>query len=41
MDGRFYEAEFPKENDIVVVVVNRIVEMCAYVSLLEYNGREG
>jgi len=25
----------------VVVVVNRIVEMCAYVSLLEYNGREG
>jgi len=41
MEGRFYEDEFPKEKDIVVVVVNKITETCAYVSLLEYNGREG
>jgi len=40
-DGRFYEAEFPEVDDVVVVQVKRIVEMGAYVSLLEYNGREG
>jgi len=40
-EGRFYEAEFPELEDIVVVQVKRIVDMGAYVSLLEYNGREG
>lgn len=41
MEGRFYEAEFPQVDEIVVVRVDRIVDMGAYVSLLEYNGREG
>jgi translation initiation factor 2 subunit 1 len=41
LEGRFYEAEFPELEDIVVVQVKRIVDMGAYVSLLEYNGREG
>mmetsp|Transcript_48011 Transcript_48011/g.114104 ORF Transcript_48011/g.114104 Transcript_48011/m.114104 type:complete len:332 (-) Transcript_48011:150-1145(-) len=40
-DGRFYEAEFPEVDDIVVVQVKRIVDMGAYVSLLEYDNREG
>lgn len=40
-DGRFYEAEFPELEEIVMVQVKRIVDMGAYVSLLEYNGREG
>mmetsp|Transcript_86179 Transcript_86179/g.241035 ORF Transcript_86179/g.241035 Transcript_86179/m.241035 type:complete len:335 (-) Transcript_86179:136-1140(-) len=40
-DGRFYEADFPEVDEIVVVQVKRIVDMGAYVSLLEYNGREG
>eukprot|EP00811_Abedinium_folium_P000223 NODE_10202_length_1369_cov_6.494364.p1 GENE.NODE_10202_length_1369_cov_6.494364~~NODE_10202_length_1369_cov_6.494364.p1 ORF type:complete len:368 (-),score=115.65 NODE_10202_length_1369_cov_6.494364:266-1297(-) len=41
MEGRFYENEFPELEDRVVVQVKRIVDMGAYVSLLEYNGREG
>jgi len=40
-EGRFYEAEFPQVDEIVVVQVKRIVDMGAYVSLLEYGGREG
>jgi len=40
-EGRFYEAEFPELEDVVVVQVKRIVDMGAYVSLLEYNGKEG
>lgn len=40
-EGRFYEAEFPEVEDIVVVQVQRIVDMGAYVTLLEYDGREG
>jgi translation initiation factor 2 subunit 1 len=40
-DGRFYESEFPVLEDVVVVQVKRIVDMGAYVSLIEYNGREG
>lgn len=40
-EGRFYEAEFPELEDIVVVQVKRIVDMGAYVSLLEYDGQEG
>eukprot|EP00928_Gymnodinium_smaydae_P050543 TRINITY_DN340_c0_g2_i2.p1 TRINITY_DN340_c0_g2~~TRINITY_DN340_c0_g2_i2.p1 ORF type:complete len:335 (+),score=137.72 TRINITY_DN340_c0_g2_i2:83-1087(+) len=40
-EGRFYEAEFPQIDEIVVVQVKRIVDMGAYVNLLEYNGREG
>jgi len=40
-EGRFYENDFPELEDIVVVQVKRIVDMGAYVSLLEYNGREG
>merc|ERR1719261_1605335 len=40
-EGRFYEAEYPELDEIVVVQVKRIVEMGAYVSLLEYDGKEG
>lgn len=40
-EGRFYEKDFPDLEEIVVVQVKRIVDMGAYVSLLEYNGREG
>jgi len=40
-EGRFYEEEFPELEDVVVVQVKRIVDMGAYVSLLEYNGKEG
>lgn len=39
-EGRFYEQEFPQLEEIVVVQVKRIVEMGAYVNLLEYNGKE-
>lgn len=38
---RFYEPEFPKVEDVVIVQVNQIAEMGAYVSLLEYDGIEG
>lgn len=40
-EGRFYEAEFPELDDVVVVQVKRIVDMGAYVSLLEYDNKEG
>ena len=39
-EGRFYEAEFPEMDEIVVVQVKRIVDMGAYVSLLEYDNQE-
>jgi len=38
---RFYEAEFPGLEDLVVVNVRSIAEMGAYVQLLEYNHIEG
>lgn len=40
-EGRFYEAEFPELDEIVVVQVKRIVDMGAYVQLLEYDNKEG
>lgn len=40
-EGRFYEKEFPELEEVVVVQVKRIVDMGAYVTLLEYDGREG
>lgn len=40
-EGRFYEHDFPDIDEVVVCQVKRIVDMGAYVSLLEYNGREG
>eukprot|EP00933_Yihiella_yeosuensis_P075973 TRINITY_DN8554_c1_g5_i1.p1 TRINITY_DN8554_c1_g5~~TRINITY_DN8554_c1_g5_i1.p1 ORF type:complete len:329 (-),score=116.22 TRINITY_DN8554_c1_g5_i1:137-1123(-) len=40
-EGRFYEAEFPELDDVVVVQVKRIVDMGAYVQLLEYDNQEG
>lgn len=40
--GRFYEEEFPEVESTVVVQVLKIDEKIgAYVSLLEYDGREG
>lgn len=40
-DCRFYEQKFPEVDDLVMVKVNRIADMGAYVSLLEYNNMEG
>ncbi|CAJ1428053.1 unnamed protein product [Effrenium voratum] len=40
-EGRYYESEFPEMEEIVVVQVKRIVDMGAYVSLLEYDNQEG
>jgi len=40
--GRFYEEEFPECETTVVVTVNKMDEKIgAYVSLLEYDGKEG
>jgi len=40
--GRFYQNEFPEVETTVVVQVNKIDDKIgAYVSLLEYDGREG
>jgi translation initiation factor 2 subunit 1 len=36
-----YEKEFPSVDDLVVVRVNRVTDIGAYVSLLEYCNREG
>lgn len=36
-----YEAKFPEVDDIVIVEVDKIAEMGAYVRLLEYNRIEG
>ncbi|MDP2439172.1 MAG: S1 RNA-binding domain-containing protein [archaeon] len=38
---RMYEKEFPSVDDLVVVRVNRVTDIGAYVSLLEYCNREG
>ena len=38
---RFYEKPMPEYEEIVMVQVNQIAEMGAYVSLLEYDGIEG
>ena len=40
-DCRMYEKEFPSVDDLVVVRVNRVTDIGAYVSLLEYCNREG
>lgn len=36
-----YEKEFPSVDDLVLVRVNRVTDIGAYVSLLEYCNREG
>jgi len=41
LECRFYEAEFPEPDEVVMVQVRRIADMGAYVSLLEYNNQEG
>jgi len=38
---RFYENKFPNADELVVVQVNSISELGAYVSLLEYDNLEG
>jgi len=38
---RFYEKVLPDVDDLVMVKVDRVAEMGAYVSLLEYNRQEG
>lgn len=40
--GRFYESEFPDIDELVIVRVEKVDDKAgAYVSLLEYNNREG
>jgi translation initiation factor 2 subunit 1 len=41
LECRFYEAQFPEIEDVVVVNVRNIADMGAYVVLLEYNNIEG
>lgn len=36
---RFYANEFPELEDTVIVKVNKIAEMGAYVTLTEYNNK--
>jgi len=38
---RMYEQEFPEVDDMVMVRVNTINEIGAWVCLLEYNNKEG
>lgn len=38
---RMYENVFPEVNDLVMVTVQQVAEMGAYVTLLEYNNIEG
>lgn len=38
---RFYENEYPKEGDFVIVEINEINHIGAYVSLLEYGEIKG
>jgi translation initiation factor 2 subunit 1 len=38
---RMYEQKYPELDDLVVVHVNHVTEMGAYVKLLEYNNIEG
>ncbi|KAK1443486.1 eukaryotic translation initiation factor 2 subunit 1 [Babesia gibsoni] len=40
-DCRFYEQKFPNPGDLLMVKVNRIEAQGVYVSLLEYDEREG
>lgn len=41
LECRFYENEFPRVEDVVIAEVMKIVDMGAYVRLLEYNNKEG
>lgn len=41
LDCRFYEAQYPEIESLVMVNVRTIADMGAYVSLLEYNNIEG
>merc|ERR1719384_1809482 len=38
---RMYENDYPETGDLVIVEVNKIVDMGAYCNLLEYNNLEG
>ena len=40
-DKRFYRNKYPDEEDAVMVKVNTVEDIGAYVSLLEYGGIEG
>ena len=40
-DRRFYRNKYPEEEDSVMVRVNTVEDIGAYVSLLEYGGIEG
>ncbi|PSR85110.1 Eukaryotic translation initiation factor 2 subunit alpha like [Actinidia chinensis var. chinensis] len=41
LECRMYEAKYPEIDTAVMVQVKSIGEICAYVSLLEYNNAEG
>nr|WCZ58756.1 eukaryotic translation initiation factor 2 subunit 1/alpha [Seculamonas ecuadoriensis] len=38
---RFYENKYPQPDELVMVRVNHLADVAAYVSLLEYNNMEG
>jgi len=40
-DFRMYKQELPNKDDLVVVRINKVEDFGAFVSLLEYNNKEG
>ena len=40
-DYRMYSQELPNKDDLVVVRINKVEDFGAFVSLLEYNNKEG
>ena len=41
LNCRFYKNKLPEQGDLVLVLVNKVTEVGAYVNLLEYNNIEG
>ena len=41
LNCRFYRNVYPEQGELVLVLVNKVTEVGAYVSLLEYNNAEG
>ena len=41
LNCRMYEKQFPDIDEEVVVLVNKVIDMGVYVTLLEYNNAEG
>ena len=41
MKCRFYEKVYPESNEYVIVKTTKLMDMGAYVELLEYDNKEG